>query len=360
MNIVLSLKTKITIVFAFLFLLLVLAVLPFYHMQDIKANENVIHTYERLMHHIRQERLPREKLVKYLENLSFTRIENPKQIFDTLEKPIIRRDGFEVLIRNDRYYLHVLTPHFRVLFKDMSNEVSRSYIDIFIILFVVVLFIFIYYLIIKNINDTEYQLRSRQLFLRTVMHELKTPIAKGRIVSELIDDEKQKNRIITVFDKLNFLIDDFAKVEQIVSNNYNPTMYSCSVERVIQKSIDMLMLENSDNIIYEDISAKKIKVDLDLFALALKNLIDNALKYSSDSKVIIKEQENSLLIISSGTELQKPLREYFKPFHNDMKFKNHGMGLGLYIVNAILQMHHMYLDYEYLENTNIFKVVLEK
>ena len=34
-------------------------------------------------------------------------------------------------------------------------------------------------------------LNSRQLFLRTVMHELKTPIAKGRIVSELIDDNKQ-------------------------------------------------------------------------------------------------------------------------------------------------------------------------
>lgn len=38
-------------------------------------------------------------------------------------------------------------------------------------------------------------LNSRQLFLRTVMHELKTPIAKGRIVSELIDDDKQKDRV---------------------------------------------------------------------------------------------------------------------------------------------------------------------
>lgn len=360
MKMIFSLKTKITIVFVFLFILLILAALPFYNMQDEKANENIMHNYERLMHHIMEERLPEEKIIKYLKNLGFTQVEDPHQVFDPLVKPIIRRKGFDILILNDRYYLHILAPHFRILFKDQSNKFQRSYIDIFVIFFVVGLFIFIYYLIIKNINYTQHQLRSRQLFLRTVMHELKTPIAKGRIVSELIDDEKQKKRIITIFEKLNFLIDDFAKVEQIVSNNYNPNMHSCSIESVIQKSIEMLMLESTDNIILENISAKKINVDLDLFALALKNLIDNGLKYSTDSKVIIREEADQLHFISIGKELQKPLHEYFKPFHNDTKLKNHGMGLGLYIIYAILQMHHMNLEYEYLQERNIFKIILKK
>ena len=61
-----------------------------------------------------------------------------------------------------------------------------------------------------------------------------------------------------------------------------------------------------------------------------------------------------------GEELKKPLPEYFKPFHNDTKLKNHGMGLGLHIVNAILQMHNMSLEYEYLHKRNIFKIILEK
>ncbi|MDB2562293.1 ArsS family sensor histidine kinase [Sulfurimonas sp.] len=360
MNLTLSLKTKITIVFAFLFILLILAAIPFHHNQELKANEHVIHSYERFMHHIKQERLDREDVITYLENLNFIEITNPKEIFMFSDKQIIRKHGFEILIIKDSYYLHVLAPHFRVLLKDKSNKFEKSYIDLFIIFFVVLLFIFIYYLILKNINDTQHQLKSRQLFLRTVMHELKTPIAKGRIVSELIDDEKQKNRIITIFEKLNFLIDDFAKVEQIVSKNYNPNIYQCSMEILIQKSIDLLMLENTKNISCENISSKKINIDLDLFAMALKNLIDNAIKYSSDSKVIIKEQENTLLIISNGKKLQKPLHEYFKAFHNDTKLKNHGMGLGLYIVNNILHMHKMNLEYEYLEDTNIFKIILEK
>ena len=37
-------------------------------------------------------------------------------------------------------------------------------------------------------------IRSRQLFLRTIMHELKTPIGKGRIISEMVQDEMQKSR----------------------------------------------------------------------------------------------------------------------------------------------------------------------
>jgi signal transduction histidine kinase len=360
MKITFSLKTKITIVFAFLFILLILASLPFHHNQKNKANKNVIQNYERFMHYIRQERMSKENVIKYLQNLNFTTVENPQEILMLIDKRVIRRNGFEMFIVDNSYYLHVLAPHFRVLLQDKSNKLERSYVDVFIILFVVMLFIFIYYLIIKNINDTEHQLKSRQLFLRTVMHELKTPIAKGRIVSELIDDEKQKNRIITIFEKLNFLIDDFAKVEQIVSKNYNPNIYSCTIKSAVQKSIDMLMLDNSENIICENISAKRINVDLELFALALKNLIDNGLKYSKDSKVVIKEEANELHFISTGEELQKSLTEYFKPFHNDTKLKNHGMGLGLYIVNAILQIHHMDLEYEHLEDRNIFKIILEK
>ena len=202
-------------------------------------------------------------------------------------------------------------------------------------------------------------LNSRQLFLRTVMHELKTPIAKGRIVSELIDDNKQKDRMISIFDKLNFLINDFSNIEQIVSKNYKINKFPISIDKILKKSIDMMMLENPQKKIeIENISNILIKVDLDLFALALKNLLDNGVKYSSDKKVKIIQKDNEILIISNGDKLQKPLEEYFKPYHNDTSNKNHGMGLGLYIVSEILNIHNMQLKYEHLENANIFKINL--
>ena len=191
------------------------------------------------------------------------------------------------------------------------------------------------------------------------MHELKTPIAKGRIVSELIDDDKQKDRMINIFDKLNFLINDFSNIEQIVSKNYKINKFPISINKVLEKSIDMMMLENPQKKIeIENISNISIKVDLDLFALALKNLLDNGVKYSSDKKVKIIQKDNEIQIISNGDKLQKPLEEYFKPYHNDTSNKNHGMGLGLYIVSEILNIHNMQLKYEHLENANIFKINL--
>jgi len=162
------------------------------------------------------------------------------------------------------------------------------------------------------------------------MHELKTPIAKGRIVSELIDNEKQKGRIITIFEKLNSLIDDFAKVEQVVSENYEPIMHHYSMNKIISNATDMLLIDTIDNIILQDIS---------------------------DKKVTLKEESNQLLVISNGKKLEKPLSEYYKPFHADIKNKNHGMGLGLYIVHSIVQMQNMHLKYIYKENQNYFKII---
>ncbi len=354
----LSLKAKITIVFVFLFLLLILALIPFRHMQEIKAQKNVLKYHELVAQHIRENRLSPKMLIKYMKNMNFIIVPSPEVILTNHTADIIRKNGFETISIDDKYYIHIITPFFRILLKDNMHRYEQNYLDVFIFILFGLLFAFIYYLILKNINDTQHQLKSRQLFLRTIMHELKTPIAKGRIVSELIDDEKQKGRIITIFEKLNSLIDDFAKVEQIVSRNYELIMHYYTMNKVVFNAVEMLLVEKTDNIIFQDISEKKIYADFDLFSLAIKNLIDNALKYSNDKKVIVKEESNQLLIISNGKELQKPLQEYYKPFHADVKNKNHGMGLGLYIVHSILEMQNMHLEYTYKDKQNIFTVIL--
>jgi two-component system OmpR family sensor kinase len=192
MKTTLSLQAKVTVVFTFLFILLVFAMLPFHKMQEIKAHESLVRYYETFTQHMQQERLQEEEVIEYLQNFHFSLVQNPKEIFEQIEKPLIRKDGFETFSIQENYYFHILAPNFRLLFKDTSNKFERSYMDIFLFVLIAFLFGFIYYLIIKNIKDTQHQLQSRQLFLRTIMHELKTPIAKGRIVSELIDDVKQK------------------------------------------------------------------------------------------------------------------------------------------------------------------------
>nr|WP_321265427.1 ArsS family sensor histidine kinase [uncultured Sulfurimonas sp.] len=399
-SIITNIKIGSAITFA-LFILLFIAFLQHSHHEHIKQ---ISHRYTNIQNYLEVNRLNKSDAKKHIESLNFQFEDDYKKVLKN-SKYKLPRKGFELIQSNEDFYLFIHTPYFKSLFKDL-NTYERNYYGhlLFALLFIV--FVFMYIWIINalaplkslkkemhkfangdlNINtksdkkDEIAQLgnefdnavkkislliKSRQLFLRTIMHELKTPIAKGRIVSELIDDEKQKSRLIIIFEKLNILIDDFAKVEQIVSNNYTPNIYRCKVDAIVNKSIEMLMLESRENISIEKNADINIDADMELISLAVKNLIDNALKYSLDAKIKIIINKNKIEFISKGSPLQKPLEEYYKPFHNDTQNKNHGMGLGLYIVHSILKMHKMSLEYKHKDNKdtfnlNIFSIVYLK
>lgn len=197
-------------------------------------------------------------------------------------------------------------------------------------------------------------LHSRQLFLRAIMHELKTPIAKGRLVSEMLGDEKNKTRMHSIFERLNLLIDEFAKIEKITSKNFDLTIKPYKMSDLMEASTDMLMIENPKHHITikieKDYSAE---VDFELFTLVIKNLLDNGIKYSIDKHIVVVINEDKIEIRNNAEALNEPLENYFKPFHTSKK----GLGLGLYIVKSILDIHHMELRYTHEDGENIFTVI---
>ncbi|WP_368030033.1 ArsS family sensor histidine kinase [Arcobacter sp. s6] len=393
-----SLFTKIVFVFIISIVLFLAVFISYYSYQKNLLLKQIRDNYVEVTKYIHENRLSPQEIESYLNKLNFKAEINPQEIIYNSVN-VSSGPGFDIIKNEDNFYMIIVTPDFRILFKD-SRTYSLEYLGFWILGIVFIIFTLSFLWIIQSLKPlknlkmqiqnfskgnleidcksnkkdeiadvaNEFDsavkkiallLNSRQLFLRTVMHELKTPIAKGRIVSELIDDNKQKDRMINIFDKLNFLINDFSKIEQIVSKNYKINKFPISINKVLEKSIDMMMLEKPQNKIeIENILDSMIKVDLDLFSLAIKNLLDNGIKYSSDKKVKITLNKDEILIISKGDKLHKPIEEYFKPYHNDTSNKNHGMGLGLYIVSEILSIHNMELRYEYLEDMNIFKINL--
>jgi len=197
-------------------------------------------------------------------------------------------------------------------------------------------------------------IQSRQLFLRAIMHELKTPIAKGRLVAEMLNDEKNKARMHSIFERLNLLIDEFAKMEEISSKNFKLTTKPYRMTDLIEASIDLLMIENPKNIIeLQIINDYSIEVDFQLFVLVIKNLLDNAIKYKTETKIIVQVNNQKLAIVNKGPKLKEPMENYYKPFHTSKQ----GLGLGLYIVKSILDIHHKKLNYRYENGENIFTIV---
>lgn len=199
---------------------------------------------------------------------------------------------------------------------------------------------------IKNLNA------SRKLFLRNIMHELKTPITKGRLAAEMIEKSKNQERLVSVFIKLENLINEFAAVEQVTSNIALNNTKICRIDDVIDEALDIAMVDPGQVTIskLEDVS---LNADFKLLAIAAKNMIDNALKYSPNKHVNITITRESIKFINEGERLSKELCHYVEPFTKGESAQK-SFGLGLYIVENIIKAHKLTLSYEYKNGLNVF------
>ena len=198
---------------------------------------------------------------------------------------------------------------------------------------------------------------ARSLFLRNIMHELKTPITKGKISTALLKDEN-KEILENVFTRLELLIKEMANIEKLNTKNYDLVKKNYRIIDLIDNAKDLLFIKNG---VIEIFKNENINVDFKLFSIVIKNLIDNALKYSKDKKIYIYIKENKLHFKSLGAKLKKDFKDYTEAFFKGELNKENqkGFGLGLYIVNEILKKHDFDFAYNYEDGYNIFIIKTE-
>ncbi len=194
---------------------------------------------------------------------------------------------------------------------------------------------------------------SRNLFLRNIMHELKTPITKGKLITDMYEDCERKFILIRVFQRLEYLLGEFAKIEEFTSGKIQLDKKEYFAIESVEQALDILLL-NIDEIDIENDFDLKLNVDFELFSIALKNLIDNAIKYNTNGNPKVYILENGIKIINKGDNLTKPIDEYYKPFNHEYETAQSGLGLGLYITNNIIKIHNYQLNYNYEEGHHIF------
>ena len=199
---------------------------------------------------------------------------------------------------------------------------------------------------IKALND------SRHLFLRNIMHELKTPITKGLIAAQMIEKSKNQERLISVFHKLENLINELAAIEQITSKIGLTNKTPCLMRDLIDEAIDIAMIEK-DHVGISELDEVRVMVDFKLFSVAIKNMIDNGIKYSTDKHVNIMVSKDHMKFITQGEKLKNDLDFYIQPFIKGEDAQK-SFGLGLYIVSNILEAHGLKFGYEYKNGMNVF------
>ena len=401
-----SLSNRITLVFTFSILLLCVLFVVLFKYQGEKELEAMKQRQLQSINYIfmlYRNNISPHGINEYIGNFGLKIVKNQNLRVSVLQRGTVlfKKDSslgrFSSIKHNDRYYLYIDNMISNILLESQYKAKKNELLWIsFAIAFVI--FVYMYISILRSISplkELSSQIRkfasgdmdidcksdkkdeiaevanefnraasklrdlidSRQLFLRTIMHELKTPIGKGRIVSEMIPDVKAKTRLVNIFERLDTLINEFSKIEQIVSKNYSLRIQKYNLADIVDSAVDMLMLDDEKRALHVKVDIDPtvtVKADFESFSLALKNLMDNAIKYSDDKVVRVSVVDNILSIENSAKELSMDIEEYYKPFVSDINESRRGLGLGLYIVKNITKLNGFDLKYEYNDGNHRF------
>ena len=345
------------------------------------------------------------EFAKNLEEINYSIIPNKGEInavtYNPSTKILIERKNsrdrvlFRVLNLNNKNYLYMKKRNKTLLIRDNSSASDNTNIYVSLVFAIVIITIILMYLItirklmplkilkdkVKTLGDENFDFEccnhdgkdevtllgmefkntalklkslkeSRNVFIRNIMHELKTPITKGKFLTQLENNEENNEKLKSVFIRLEQLINEFATIEELISSTKNIDKNFYFFDDIIDNAKDILMTEEeSINAEYEN---KKLNVNFKLFSIAIKNLIDNSIKYSLDKKVTIKTENEDIIFENTGAELKYPLEKYFEPFFANEEKSNDSFGLGIYIVHNILKANNYTLEYEYKNNINTF------
>ncbi|CAM3419578.1 ArsS family sensor histidine kinase [Arcobacter aquimarinus] len=346
-----------------------------------------------------------ETFIKNLEDINYKLIFEKSQInaitYNPKTKVLVERvhpkhnDIFRVLNLDDVNYVYIKKRGETILIKDEDtshNDTSIYIILVFAILFITIVLVYLITLRklmplkilkdkVKTLGDENFDFEccntkgkdevsllavefkksaeklknlkeARNIFIRNIMHELKTPITKGKFLTSLAQNEENNEKLKSVFNRLESLINEFASIEELISSNKNIDKKFYFLDDIIDNAKDILMIE--DEHVISKYENKKLEVNFKLFSIAVKNLIDNAIKYSPNKEVIIKTEDENIIFENLGLELEAPFEKYFEPFFSNEDKSKDSFGLGLYIVHNILKANGYILEYEYKNETNRF------
>ena len=194
-------------------------------------------------------------------------------------------------------------------------------------------------------------------FVSMVSHEFRTPLTSIHSTSELLlqfgdrfSPEDQKVRIERIYNstiRMNKLIEDVLTMGKLDSENSTLEEREFIFDNALHDVINVLKantLEERDIQIKSASKQTKLNVDQNLMELILRNLIENAAKYSDASKpiqirygVINNHFEFSCRDYGIGIP-EKDQRQIFESFKRASNTGNiKGTGLGLSIVNKAVK-----------------------
>jgi signal transduction histidine kinase len=185
-------------------------------------------------------------------------------------------------------------------------------------------------------------LDEKDVMLGAIGHDLKTPLAALRVRIESVEDEGERGRMAATIEDIVRTLDDILSLARVgrPSDPCERTELSALVASVVEEYEDLgdpVELAESGRIVLE--------VRPTWLRRALRNLIDNALRYGERAKVSLRREGHHAIVVieDCGPGIpENALEAMMDPFMRGDPSRNTltgGAGLGLALARAIAEQH---------------------
>lgn len=198
-------------------------------------------------------------------------------------------------------------------------------------------------------------------FVAHVSHELKSPLNVLAMYSEMLADAatgpdlrvEAINVIHDEVDRMNSLVNNLLNVSKLEMGSMRPERHRVKLDELLRDAWQQALPRAQQKQVALEISVQHdlaaVAIDKDLFRIALNNLIGNAIKYNeaggnvtlsaeeTDADVVISVRDNG---IGMAKEDQARVTEKFYRVRETGAQQRGGHGLGLYLANQIVELHH--------------------
>lgn len=235
-------------------------------------------------------------------------------------------------------------------------------------------------IVYRNVRAQTELARAKSSFVSNVSHELRTPLALIRMFAETLDmgrlkDEEKKQEyyatIVRESERLTHLVNNILNFSRMEAGKKEYRKRPADLNEIVRGVLETYthhLQRQGFSVTAEYCSETLVTpVDREAVAEALINLLDNAMKYSKDRKVIIVR---TLRVAGGpGVEVQDQgigiAREHhgriFETFYrvpSGLVHDTKGSGLGLALVKHIMDAHGGRVDVESMPgNGSIFRLV---
>ena len=181
----------------------------------------------------------------------------------------------------------------------------------------------------------------RTRMLAAISHDLRTPLTTLRLRAELLPDGEHKQKILTTLDEMQRM------TEATLAFARDDAAHEDTRAADLGSMIDSIALDLGDmgyTVDYDDPGVAAYSCRPVSLKRALRNLMENAVRYGTAAKVTLEHDHDVIITIDDkgpGIPADR-LETVFEPFYRLEESRSQdtgGMGLGLAIARTIVQAH---------------------